>query len=203
MKLHLIGLLSALSGLFAGTLALAEGSAEEGQAKATPCIACHGLNGNSVNPVWPSLAGQHAQYSIKQLRAFKSGERKDPLMTPMSTGLSEDDIEDLSAYYAAQTPTGLEADASKVSMGRTLYRGGDMKLNIAACAACHGPTGDGNPTALYPAIRGQQASYVAAQLKAYRSGTRQTDLNQMMRNVANSLSDDQIEAVASYVQGLR
>jgi cytochrome c553 len=202
MKLQLIAL-SLISGVLASSLALAEGSAEEGQAKATPCIACHGLNGNSVNPVWPSLAGQHPQYTLKQLQAFKKGERTDPLMTPMSAPLNEDDMEDLAAYYAKQTPTGLEAEPGKVSLGQRLYRGGNETLSVAACAACHGPDGSGNPLAMYPAIRGQQAAYVAAQLKAYRAGTRQTDQNQMMRNIASLLNDEQIDAVASYVQGLR
>jgi cytochrome c553 len=202
MKLQLI-VLSAMSGLLVSSLALAEGSAEEGQAKATPCVACHGLNGNSVNPIWPSLAGQHPQYILKQLQAFKKGERQDPLMSPMAAPLSEDDMEDLAAYYAKQTPTGLEAEPSKVSVGQRLYRGGNETLNAAACAACHGPSGTGNPLAMYPAIRGQQAAYVAAQLKAYRAGTRQTDQNQMMRNIASLLNDEQIDAVASYVQGLR
>lgn len=202
MKLQLM-VLSAMSGLLATSFAFAQGSAEEGQAKAATCVACHGVGGNSVNPVWPSLAGQHPKYSLEQLQAFKKGERQDPLMTPMATTLSEDDMEDLAAYYAQQVPTGLEAESGKVSMGRTLYRGGNEMLNVPACAACHGPTGAGNPLAGYPAIRGQQAAYTAKQLRDYRAGTRQTDENQMMRNVANLLTDEQIEAVASYVQGLR
>jgi cytochrome c553 len=202
MKLQLIAL-SLISGVLASSLALAEGSAEEGQAKATPCIACHGLNGNSVNPIWPSLAGQHPQYILKQLQAFKKGERTDPLMTPMTAPLTEDDMEDLAAYYSKQAPTGLEAEPGKVSLGQRVYRGGNETLSVAACTACHGPAGSGNPLAMYPSIRGQQAAYVAAQLKAYRAGTRQTDQNQMMRNIASLLNDEQIDAVASYVQGLR
>jgi cytochrome c553 len=202
MKLELI-VLSVISGVLGSSLALAQGSAEEGEAKATPCVACHGLNGNSVNPVWPSLAGQHPQYIIRQLQAFKNGERQDPLMTPMAAPLSEDDMEDLAAYYSQQTPTGMEAEPSKVSLGQRLYRGGDEQLKVPACGACHGPNGSGNPLAKYPAIKGQHATYVAAQLKAYRAGSRQTDENQMMRNVARLLTDEQIDAVASYVQGLR
>lgn len=203
MKFRSTVLLSAMCVLFAQASMGAEGSAEEGQNKATPCVACHGAGGNSVNPLWPNLAGQHAQYIEKQLEAFKSGERQDPLMSPMAAPLSEDDMADLAAYYTKQTPVGLEADPSKLSLGQRLYRGGDPSKNIAACAACHGPRGDGNPTALYPAIGGQHAAYVAKQLRAYREGARQTDPNQMMRNVAHSMSDEQIDAVASYVQGLR
>jgi cytochrome c553 len=183
--------------------ALAAGSAEKGEAKATACIACHGAQGNSVNPEWPVLAGQNEQYIHKQLQAFKNGARKNPLMTPMAMSLSEEDMADLGAYFAAQKPAGKEADAAKLQVGQRVYRSGDPKTGAPACAACHGPTGAGNPPAQYPALRGQYATYVAAQLRAYRAGTRQTDPNQMMRNVASSMSDEQIDAVASYVQGLR
>ena len=195
-------LLSSVAGAAEGA---ATGSAEAGQAKATPCVACHGVNGNSVNPVWPTLAGQHQQYIVKQLKAFKNDERTDPLMTPMAKTLSEADMEDLGAFFSGQAATGLEAEPSKVSEGQKLYRSGEPINGIAACAACHGPAGAGNPTARYPSIRSQHSAYVAAQLKAYRSGSRKTDQpqNQMMRNVAAKLSDAQIEAVASYVQGLR
>ena len=183
----------------------APGSVEAGQTKAGPCAACHGVNGNSVNPVWPTLAGQHQPYTVKQLKAFKNDERTDPLMSPMAKTLSDADMEDVGAFFAAQTPTGLETEPSKVSDGQRLYRGGEPINGIAACAACHGAAGAGNPTAKYPSIRGQHSAYVVAQLKAYRSGARKTDQqqNQMMRDVAAKLSDAQIDAVASYVQGLR
>ncbi len=190
-------------GLCASTAALGAGSADEGQSKSTACIACHGPNGNSANPEWPSLAGQHEQYVRKQLAAFKSGARKNPLMTPMAMALSDDDMEDLGAYFAAQKPVGLEADPGKLTLGQRVYRSGDAKTGAPSCASCHGPTGDGNPPASYPALRGQYATYLAAQLRAYRAGTRQTDPNQMMRSVAGTMSDAQIEAVASYIQGLR
>ena len=194
-----------LTAAFAGSIstAMAEGNAEAGQAKSTPCIACHGADGNSSNPAWPSLAGQHAQYIVTQLQAFKSGARKDPLMSPMAAGLSDSDIADLAAYFSTQKPKGLLAEADKLALGQRLYRGGDARTGIAACAACHGASGDGNPAALYPALHGQQATYIENQLKAYRAGTRQTDRNQVMRNVASTMSDEQIAAVASYVQGLR
>lgn len=179
------------------------GSAEAGQAKAATCVACHGLDGNSVNPEWPSIAGQHAEYIVKQLKAFKSGGRTNVLMAPMAATLSDQDMLDLGAYFSAQRAKGLEADAGKVALGQKLYRGGDQKAQLTACIACHGPGGSGNPAALYPAIKGQHATYVAAQLRAYKRGDRATDQNQMMRNVAALLSDEQIDALASYVQGLR
>ena len=203
MKLQSIVVFSILCGLQASTVTRADGSVEEGQAKSTPCIACHGVNGNSSNPVWPNLADQHKQYIVRQLQAFKSGARQDPLMTPMAMGLSDDDAEDLAAYFDDQPLTGLEADPSRAPLGQRVYRGGDPTSGVAACIACHGPGGEGNPTAGYPSIKGQQSGYVAAQLRAYRAGTRKTDPNQMMRDVARTMSDDKIDAVAAYVQGMR
>ncbi|HEY0684275.1 MAG TPA: c-type cytochrome [Steroidobacter sp.] len=208
MKFQSMVLLTVLCGLQAGVSFAAEqpiaGSAEKGQAKAAPCVACHGVNGNSVNPEWPNLAGQHETYIKRQLSAFKNDQRQNVLMTPMAKPLSDEDIADLGAFFSTQKATGtLEAEPSKVALGEKLFRAGDMSKGIAACASCHGPNGAGNPAAGYAQIKGQHASYTAAQLKAYRSGTRQTDPNQMMRNVASSLSDEQIDAVASYIQGLR
>ncbi|HEX7116374.1 MAG TPA: c-type cytochrome [Steroidobacter sp.] len=202
MKLRSIALLAAL-GLTASGAALAQGSPEKGEAKSTPCVACHGPAGKSANPEWPSLAGQHASYIESQLLAFKNGERENPLMTPQAQMLSEEDIKDLAAYYAAQSPATGEADPARLDLGQRVYRSGDERNGLPACAGCHGPTGAGNPPAAYPRIGGQQAAYVAAQLRAYRSGKRQTDPNQIMRNIAGLMSDEQIDAVASYVQGLR
>ena len=204
MKLQSIVLISLLCSAGVNAAAPeAAGSAEEGQAKSTTCVACHGANGNSANPEWPNIAGQHESYILKQLQAFKSGERQDPLMSPIAMTLSEEDMVDLAAYYATQTLTGLEADPAKVELGQRLYRGGDLQTNVAACTGCHGPSGTGNPAALYPAIKGQHATYIATQLRAFRAGTRQTDPNSMMRDVARTMSDEQIDAVASYLQGLR
>ncbi len=174
-----------------------------GEAKSAPCLACHGPGGKSTNPEWPNLAGQHEHYIARQLEDFKEGRRSNPLMSPMAMALSEQDMFDLGAYYAAQPePTG-EADAGLVERGERLYRGGNTEIGAAACIACHGPTGRGNPLAEYPSIAGQHATYVEVQLAAYRSGERTTDENQMMRNIASRLSDDEIRAVASYIQGLR
>lgn len=97
-------LLAAVAVLLVGANAQAAGDAAAGKSKAASCGACHGPDGNSTNPLWPKLAGQHAAYLVKQLEAFKSGERKDPLMSPMAAGLSEQDMKDLAAYYAAQKP---------------------------------------------------------------------------------------------------
>lgn len=190
--------LSVMSGV-----ADAKGSVEAGQTKTATCVACHGLDGNSVNPEWPSIAGQHEQYIVKELKAFKSGVRQNVLMSPMAATLSEQDMEDLGAYYATQTPKGLEADKAKVALGQQVYRGGDSQNHIPACIACHGPNGRGNAPASYPSIRSQHAAQVALQLRAYKKGERSTDRNEMMRDIAAKLSDAQIDAVAAYVQGLR
>lgn len=201
-KVAVIAPLVVLSCLGASA-ALAAGSAEKGESKSTACIACHGSQGNSANPEWPVLAGQHEQYIHKQLQAFKSGARKNPLMTPMAMSLSDEDMADLGAYFQAQKTVGKETEAAKLQVGQRVYRSGDPKTGAPACASCHGPTGAGNPPASYPSLRGQYATYVAAQLRAYRAGTRQTDPNQVMRSVASTMSDEQIDAVASYVQGMR
>jgi cytochrome c553 len=179
------------------------GDAAAGKLKSSLCAACHGANGISANDMWPNLAGQHPSYLAKQLRAFRDGQRENVLMSPMAMGLSDQDIEDLAAYFAAQTLRGGETDPGKLAEGQRVYRAGNLRREVAACAGCHGPAGRGNPTANYPALQGQQATYVAAQLRAYRSGARATDPNQMMRNVAAGLSDEEIDAVASYVHGLR
>ena len=191
--------------LAASGIAWAEGNATAGQTKAATCVACHGVDGNSVNPEWPSLAGQHSAYIVKQLKAFKTGERSNALMAPMAMTLSDQDMEDVAAHFAAQKPRGLEADKGKVELGQKLYRGGNAKSQTAACIACHGPTGSGNPAAAYPSIKGQHATYVAAQLNEYKAGRRKTDAanNKMMQDVAANLSADEIAAVAAYVQGLR
>lgn len=194
----------ALVALGWNSAAMAAGSVEAGQAKSATCMACHGPDGNSVNPEWPSLAGQHASYIIKQIKHFKSGERQNPLMTPMAMMLSDQDAEDLAAFYAAQTPRPSgEAEPSKVKVGERLFRGGNAATGVAACAACHGPTGRGIPGAAFPAVAGQHATYTAAQLRAYKSGARASDPNSMMRAIAAKLSEEEIDAVASYLQGMR
>ena len=187
-----------------GAAAAAEGSVDAGRTKSVTCAACHGADGNSVTPDWPMLAGQHATYIVRQLRAFKSGERTDVTMKPFADLLSEQDMLDVAAYFAAQKPTPKGADPALVGLGQQIYRGGVPARGVAACIACHGPEGNGNPLAAYPRVGGQHAAYVTKQLNAYASGDRRSDvdLNQMMRNVAGELFEDEIRALASYVQGL-
>jgi cytochrome c553 len=195
--------LCALSG--GSSVAAAAGSAQAGQSKSTTCMACHGADGNSANPEWPHLAAQHASYVQRELKAFKAGERQNPLMSPMAAPLQDQDMEDLAAYFASQTlrATG-ETEPSKLALGQRVFRSGSQANGgTPSCAGCHGPVGAGNPGAAYPRIGGQHATYVAAQLRAYKAGTRTTDPNQIMRTIAARLSEQEIDAVASYVQGLR
>jgi cytochrome c553 len=203
MTAKLVAALSLVAVLGCSAPAFAAGSVEAGQAKSATCSACHGMDGNSLSPEWPNLAGQHSAYVERQLKAFKAGERKNDLMAPMAMILSDEDMADLAAYYAVQPARGGETEPSKLALGQRVYRAGDVQKGVIACAGCHGPTGRGNPLAGYASIQGQHALYVANQLRAYKSGGRGTDPNQMMRNVAALLSDEEIDAVASYVQGLR
>ena len=184
---------------------LVEGSAEDGKAKAVTCTACHGPEGNSSSTMWPNIAGQNAPYLLDQLVAFKNGSRKDPLMTSQAMLLSDQDMADLAVYFES-LPGAAQAvkDASTVDRGEALYRGGNSENGVAACLACHGPTGRGNPAAKYPALQGQHADYTAKQLNDYSAGTRETDgKTRMMRDIAGRLSKEDIEALSSYVQGLR
>lgn len=198
--------LAVLLGALTSTYTNAQpGSAEAGKSKAAVCTACHGTDGNSVTPEWPNLAGQHPKYLVRQLEAFKNGERMNVVMQGPVASLSEDDMWDISAFFAAQTPRPLGADPDLVERGERIYRGGIPDRGIAACIACHGPTGQGNPPASYPRIAGQHATYVFNTLQQYASGERRSDsqVNQMMRNVAELLLEDEMRALASYVQGLQ
>jgi len=189
----------------------ATGKAASGEAKAALCSACHGPNGNSANPVWPRIAGQSAVYVAEQLRLFRSGVRDNPVMKPLASALSDQDIDDLAVYYQAQTPTGLEADPSYWKPGEALYVSGDAARGVPGCVACHGPVGRGNLAAGYPALRAQQSVYVVKQLNDYASGARYTGPNPvqasrngvMMLTLAKQMTPEEIRDVASYVQGMR
>jgi cytochrome c553 len=185
-----------------GAVAQEEGSIEAGKTKSAVCAACHGPDGNSVNPEWPSLAGQHARYIVKQIEAFKSGTRNNPLMSGIAAGITPQDATDLAAYYSSLPVKLGTADPALLRAGQRLYRGGNRAESLSACIACHGPDGRGNLPGGIPSLSGQHATYTAAQLKAYAAGERRSDPNQIMRNVAALMSPDDIAAVASYVEGL-
>ena len=179
------------------------GNAEAGKTKSATCAACHGADGNSVNPEWPKLAGQHPSYIAKQLANFKDDARVNPSMSPMAKPLSEQDMADLAAYFSSQAAKPGEADQTKVALGEQMYKGGNNATGVAACAACHGPTGTGNPASNFPSLSGQHATYIKNQLSAFRKGERANDAGKMMRNVAAKMTDAEIEAVAEYIAGLK
>lgn len=203
--------------LLAATLispaATAQGPAKSDPSKAQPiatqvCGACHAVDGNSTQAANPVLAGQHADYTLKQLANFKPldgkpAERPHAVMAGMVANLSADDMRNLAAYFEIQKPKPRAArDPELVKLGRAIYRGGILSKNVAACTACHGPNGSGVP-AQFPRLAGQFAEYTAAQLKAFRSGERANDPNRAMRALAEKLSDKEIAAVAEYIAGLR
>lgn len=179
---------------------LAAGSVAKGEKLAGRCVGCHGVGGNSTNPEWPKLAGQNAGYIAKQLADFKSGARKNALMSGQAAGLSTTQMEDLGAYFAAQKVTVGAQNEELAKKGEKLYRGGNTKTKVAACMACHGPAGDGIPPK-YPSVSGQHANYTANQLRAFKKGDRTND-NAVMSNIAFRMSHDEISAVAAYMQGL-
>lgn len=198
-----VAALAALSALAAPQV-FAAGDASAGQAKSAICAACHGVDGNSVVPNWPKLAGQHEQYLARQVSLIKAGARMVPEMVGIVPGLSEQDIEDLAAYFAAQPIAAGVADETKVSLGERIFRAGNAESGVPACMACHGPAGEGNPLAGYPALAGQHAVYTANMLTRFRAGENwgEGDASQVMNGSAAELTDEEIAAVASYIQGL-
>jgi cytochrome c553 len=203
-------------GFTAGATQAAEavkGDAAAGATKAATCTACHGLNGNSVNPEWPVIAGQNAVYVHDQVARIRDGKRPVPLMQPMVAGMSDQDIADVAAFYAKQTPTGNEADPSYWKAGQQLYRNGDAARGIPACVACHGPVGRGVPAAGYPALQAQHAVYTVKQLNDYANTTRYTKdaagkeqsgpNAPIMVTIASRLTAEERRDVASYIQGIR
>lgn len=226
MKIKFAMLLAAIGLLFAGSASaesLVYGDADAGKARALTCTACHGPEGNSSSPLWPNIAGQNAPYLLAQMQAFKKGAtdatatdgvRRDTLMSSQAMMLGNQDMADLAAYFetlpgAVQAVAPIDTDNIEmtvdqvVALGEALYRGGDLEDKTAACLACHGPSGKGNPAAKYPAVSGQHAAYTAKQLRDYRSGVRTTDgPTRMMRDIAATLDDREIEALSSYMQGL-
>ena len=195
------------------------GDAEAGAGKAAACAACHGADGNPVDPMYPRIAGQSERYIAKQLALFASGERHSGLaavMAPFAQALSPQDMRDVGAFFAQQKAGAGVADDTPIAdgpnkgvkfyqVGERLYRGGDAARGRPACTACHGPSGGGNPGPAYPALHGQQAAYVARRLEEYRAGTttaKDAAHFNLMASVAKSLTDEEIQSLGSYVQGL-
>jgi cytochrome c553 len=178
---------------------------DKGKEKSVTCVVCHGQDGVSVNPLWPKLAGQHASYLKSQLYEFQkgaNGNRNNIIMYGISVVLSEEDIDDISAYYASlETSIGTTADEYLVK-GQNIYRGGNMEYKIQACISCHGPNGQGNNPAAIPVLSGQHAQYTYQQLKNFQLKNRANDMNKMMRNIVHRMSEEEMKAVAQYIQGL-
>ena len=174
-----------------------------GKQKSSTCIACHGEDGNSQVGLWPSLAGQNQKYLTKQLKLMKSGERVVLEMTGMLDGLSDSDIEDISAFYASSKIKMGQASIDLVDLGSKLYYSGNFEKGIPACTACHSPRGLGNAQAAYPLLSGQQPEYIAKTLKDYRLATRMdTEASKIMVSISYKLDDKEIEALASFIHGL-
>ena len=202
MKKLVIAVLTASFVGLIPNLLLAEGDAAAGQAKSALCGSCHGVDGNSLMAMNPKLAGQSARYMVKQLQEFKSGARESAIMASMVLSLSDQDMEDIAAWYSSQQPTIQGANPESIELAERLYRGGNSEIAVAACSACHSPTGKGNAPAGFPLLSGQHAEYTLQQLKNFRSGARQNDGSAMMRTVVERLTDKELEALASYVSGL-
>jgi cytochrome c553 len=208
LSMKKLGLLVCLT-LGMTTVAFAKGDPEAGKAKSLTCSACHGSDGNSAIPMNPKIAGQHYGYLVKQLTEFRLASRtggkegrNNAVMNGMSAGLSDQDIDDLAAYFSSQDQKAGETPEDVIEAGQALYRGGNAEKGITSCISCHGPSGKGMGLAGFPVISGQHAEYISSQLKMFRSGARANDQNGMMRDIAIKLSDDDIEILAKYVGGL-
>jgi len=188
--------------LIAGySCAHAEGNVSAGKEKAATCAGCHGADGNSETPIFPKFAGQHAAYIAKQLHDFKSQKRPNPTMNAISEMLTDEDIDDLSAYYANQQ--GTTENTPHNALGEQIYRTGNAVTHVAACSGCHDPHGKGNPLSVIPSLKGQYAAYIEKTLKDFKSGVRGNDMNAMMRTAAQRLSEEEIIEVADFISGLK
>ena len=183
----------------------ATGDTAVGKEKSQVCQGCHGADGNSYGPEWPNLAEQHASYLTKQLHNFQNGERVNETMSGMVVGLTDQDIKDIAAYFSSQPlqSQALDTDAEVIKTGRKIYKGGNRYTGVPACAGCHGPNAVGNGPAAFPHLAGQKPTYVVKTLNDFKSGKRANDYNEIMRNIASKMTDNEIAAVAAYVATLK
>ena len=186
----------------ATSTAMAAGDPAAGESKASVCAACHGMDGNSQISQWPKIAGQHEDYIARQTRMVRDQVREVPQMYPLVMNLTDEDIDDISAWYASQTVSAGVADEALVDLGRSIYQGGNVDSDVPSCMACHGPTGNGIPFSGYPMLRAQHADYTADRLRRYRDGQSYDANSKVMVGVAANLTDEEIEAVSSYIEGL-
>jgi cytochrome c553 len=204
-----------------------EGDSTAGKEKSASCASCHGEDGNSMMPSFPKLAQQNASYLIKQLQAFKDGSRSDPVMSGMAMAVNDADMADIAAFYSSQAisanpeptlpPGDEDADADNATpkteteltmpdllkIGSNLYRNGDMTLEVSACIACHGPSGEGNKPAAFPLLHSQHADYLIKTLTDFKSGARSKNPDNMMVMIAKKMTDVEIKAVAYYISTMK
>ncbi|MGZ8181394.1 MAG: c-type cytochrome [Methylobacter sp.] len=191
----------------------AEGNITAGKQKAESCASCHGENGNSMVATFPKLAQQHSSYLDRQLHAFKDGSRSDPMMSAMALPLTDEDIADISAYFATQKisanslpvlasddedekPAGNKDVQTLIAQGSNLYRNGNLSSEVSACIACHGPFGEGNKPASFPALKSQHADYLIKTLTDFKSGSRSNNPENIMHMIAKKMTDEEIKAVS-------
>jgi cytochrome c553 len=191
-----------LVGLGWMSFSYAAGDAASGQGKVALCSGCHGADGNSMIPIFPKLAGQGEVYLVNQLKDIRDGARNVPQMMGVLSGRTDEDLADMAAFYSNQKVTVGATNPDLLDLGRKIYRSGIAKKSVSACTACHSPAGEGNAQAGFPAVGGQHADYLISQLKAYRTETRTNGQAKLMKQVSALLSNKEIEAVASYMQGL-
>lgn len=202
--------LTILFGFVGTTSATMKGDAEAGKTKSITCTACHGTDGNkTLDGSYPKLAGQNAEYLVKQLIEFKKASetagkegRNNVVMNGQAAMLSEQDMHDISAYFASLNMSAGATPEDVIAQGKLLYTAGDASRAIPACTACHGPRGEGLGLAGFPRIAYQNETYIQNQLKQFRDGTRANDMNKMMRDIASKLTDADIEILSKYMQGL-
>jgi cytochrome c553 len=225
MKKKLLALSISLASALTPNVLHAEANSNAGKEKAAACAGCHGEDGNSMVSTFPKLAQQHSSYLIKELKAFKAGTRVNAMMNPLAMGLSDEDIEDIAAFYTSKKisantlPTlevneddQAEADPSKtaesdinqlIAEGSDLYRNGDIKREVSACIACHGPFGEGNKPAAFPAIKSQHADYLIKTLNDFKSGQRSNNPDNMMHMIAKKMTEKEIKSVSYYISMMK
>jgi cytochrome c553 len=223
MKKHLLALSITLALANIPNISQAQGDIGAGKQKSTSCAGCHGGDGNSMLPSFPKLAEQHASYLVQQLQAFKEGVRKDPVMSAIAVSLSEQDMADIAEYYSTQKISAnpepvLSADdeddkedgAKKpasmevlLAQGGNLYRNGDIQRAVSACIACHGPHGEGNKPAAFPALKSQHADYLIKALKDFKSDARSNNPENMMHMIAKKMTDEEIKSVSYKISTMK
>ncbi len=203
MKKLILAAVASLS-MFTAVTAIA-GDAAAGKTKAAACGGCHGMDGNSLIPMYPKLAGQNEAYIAKQVKDFKANsDRQNAIMLGMAAALTDEDAADIGAYFQSQsTKDAAPFDADKIAAGREMYKGGDLQKGIPACQGCHGPTGAGTAGIGFPQVGGQYVDYTLAQLKAFKDGSRKNDAKKLMRSIVEKMSDADMVAVANYIASLK